>query len=140
MKNKLQAIFLIVGLLSGLMLGYQNCSQGFHTTVRGVEDVEPMLTTAIQLSTNSLGYHTCAVLTTSELECCGSNWSGQLGDGTTVKKLSPVSVIASGVNLLSAQSEYTCAIVSSVLKCWGWNPNELLGYLNYSILPMPVLK
>ena len=38
-------------------------------------------------------FHTCALMGTGALECWGSNGNGELGDGTTVNRLTPVGVV-----------------------------------------------
>lgn len=67
--------------------------------------------------------HTCALLKDGTVSCWGRNNKGQLGDGSTTTRTSPVTVenlqnvidIASGGNT-------TCALFSkSVVKCWGEN-------------------
>ena len=50
--------------------------------------------------------HTCALMGTGALECWGSNGNGELGDGTTTNRLTPVGVV--GFQTVNA----TLAIVS----------------------------
>lgn len=43
------------------------------------------------VSTGSL--HACAVMTSGEAKCWGGNYRGQLGDGSTTRRLTPVEVL-----------------------------------------------
>lgn len=43
------------------------------------------------VSTGSL--HACAVMTSGEVKCWGGNYRGQLGDGSTTRRLTPVEVL-----------------------------------------------
>lgn len=74
--------------------------------------------------------HTCALTDTGALYCWGSNSSGQLGDGSTANRLTPVLVsgMSSGVRDVGAGSSHTCALTSAgAVKCWGWNYHGQLG-------------
>jgi hypothetical protein len=91
--------------------------------------------------------HTCAVLTDTTVKCWGWNSTiheptaitgsgGQLGDGTVVDRLAPVTVIAaagrseplSGVQAVTAGWFHTCALmVDTTVKCWGTNKEGQLG-------------
>ena len=38
-------------------------------------------------------YHSCVVLTSGRVDCWGSDDYGQLGDGTTTQRMSPVAIV-----------------------------------------------
>lgn len=72
--------------------------------------------------------HSCAIVA-SGIKCWGSNFSGQLGDGTRVSRNLPTSVVGlSGVvSAVALGSEHTCALVAGAVKCWGANFSGQLG-------------
>lgn len=75
-------------------------------------------------------YHGCALLDTGGVKCWGANNYGQLGDGTTTTRTSPVSVsgLTSGVSSISVGSGTSCAVLTSgALKCWGRNDQGQIG-------------
>ncbi|MCL4859217.1 MAG: hypothetical protein KJZ93_07410 [Caldilineaceae bacterium] len=60
----------------------------------------------------------------------GANGSGELGDGTTTDRHTPVDVsgLASGVQAVATGYRHTCALTSSGgVKCWGLNQYGELG-------------
>ena len=73
--------------------------------------------------------HVCAILDDGTVHCWGRNDSGQLGDGTTVNRSSPVPVsnLSTAVSIAAGQN-HTCALLSSgVVRCWGDNSSGQLG-------------
>jgi alpha-tubulin suppressor-like RCC1 family protein len=64
------------------------------------------------------------------VKCWGTNYAGQLGDGTTTRRPSPVDVLglpAAAVRV-SAGNDHTCAVVASgEIYCWGSNQFGKLG-------------
>lgn len=75
-------------------------------------------------------YHTCALTTTGGVECWGGNSAGQLGDGTSTQRLTPVAVLglSSGVSAVVSGHEHTCGLTAAGgVKCWGANYHGQLG-------------
>lgn len=88
------------------------------------------------------GYnHTCAITAEGGLKCWGWNAMGQLGDGTTTTRWTPVDVCEvydhlagqclqplSDVSAVAGGYEHTCALTDDGgLKCWGSNIYGGLG-------------
>ncbi|MGC9347776.1 MAG: hypothetical protein ACP5JG_06530 [Anaerolineae bacterium] len=75
-------------------------------------------------------FHTCALTEQGAVKCWGFNDDGQLGDGTTVDRDVPVSVVglSSDASWVATTAFHTCAVEGSGgAKCWGWNPIGALG-------------
>lgn len=87
------------------------------------------------------GHHACAVTNAGGLKCWGFNGSGRLGDGSTLDSGIPLDVsgLASGVSLVDAGINHTCAVISSAtLKCWGFNRFGQIGNNSTDASSVPV--
>ena len=82
-----------------------------------------------QASLSLGGYHTCGLLSDGTAKCWGFNLYGQLGDGSTTNRSTPVVVSSlSGVTAISSGNLHTCALLSDdSAKCWGYNAQGQLG-------------
>ena len=86
----------------------------------------------------------CGITKTNVLKCWGGNSDGQLGDGSTTTRTSPV-VIDSGVSYASVSIGgtyfyHSCGITTGgVLKCWGNNSQGQLGRGNTTNSTSPVV-
>jgi alpha-tubulin suppressor-like RCC1 family protein len=93
------------------------------------------------------GYtHSCALGTDGLGYCWGGNFSGQLGDGTTTDRTTPVA-IKGGRSLLqiSAGAQHNCAVTTgNAAYCWGSNHygqigDGTVGYSSRRVRPTAVL-
>lgn len=77
------------------------------------------------------GWHNCVRLGDGRLRCWGSNYTGQLGDGTTTDRTSPVPVsglAGLAANAITAGGYHSCARFSDgAVRCWGNNDSGQLG-------------
>lgn len=71
--------------------------------------------------------HTCGIATDNRAYCWGSNSHGQLGDGTSTLRQTPVAVAGTlRFRRLSAGSEHTCGVTTdNRAYCWGSNYGRL---------------
>jgi alpha-tubulin suppressor-like RCC1 family protein len=111
--------------------GHNNWGQlGNGTTTDSLSPVDVSGLTSAVISISVGGYHSCALLAAGGLKCWGYNGAGQLGDGTTTDRLTPVSVsgLATGVTNVAAGFFHTCArTTADGVKCWGQNAYGQLG-------------
>jgi alpha-tubulin suppressor-like RCC1 family protein len=83
-------------------------------------------------------YDTCVVTKTGAVKCWGRNNSGELGDGTTLPRATPVDVsgLSSGVRGVSIAGGHACAqLATGGVKCWG---SGILGDGSNAKLSPPV--
>ncbi|MBK6849450.1 MAG: hypothetical protein IPG96_18635 [Proteobacteria bacterium] len=88
-------------------------------------------------------YHVCARRTDGTVWCWGHNSYGQLGDGTTSGRLSPVAITGLGttVTQVATAAYHSCARrADGRLWCWGSNSTGNLGdgTLTTRLAPVPV--
>ncbi len=66
--------------------------------------------------------HTCGRTDTGGVRCWGSNFNGELGNGTTLHQSVPVEVLGltTGVATIDAGNGSTCALLNTgTVRCWG---------------------
>ncbi len=76
------------------------------------------------------GFYSCALSTTGGVKCWGYNRYGEVGDGTTVQRNTPVNVVglSSGIMQIASGDYHSCALTSAGgVKCWGFNLYGGLG-------------
>jgi alpha-tubulin suppressor-like RCC1 family protein len=105
---------------------------GTTTDRRSPVSVVGGFTDWVQIATGS--YHTAAVRANGSAWCWGDNFSGQLGDGTTTRRSSPVSVVGGFTNWVqisaggASNGEHTAAVrANGTAWAWGGNPTGELG-------------
>ena len=113
------------------------CWGNNNTGQLGVGSTDPLLAPAdvIGLPTGIIAvragqYHTCALADDGRVWCWGDNSTGQLGDGSTGRRLLPVAVggLPAGTVGITAGSGHSCALSrGGTVWCWGINRRGQLG-------------
>jgi cysteine-rich repeat protein len=87
-------------------------------------------------------YHFCGRHATNEVSCWGYNGHGQLGDGSTSQRFTPVAVhgLSDAVNLAQGQVKWhSCAAKKDgTLWCWGRGSEGTLGIDNIHNRELPM--
>ena len=80
-------------------------------------------------------WHTCLVNSAGAAQCWGKGGGGQLGNGSGEDRNTPVAVsgLSSGVIMISAGEENTCALLDTGgVKCWGYGSPTGYGFIGSS--------
>jgi len=115
--NRILSALCFVGI-AGMLLG---CSDAIDSDMDAESIDESTSALAITGKLMSGPDHSCAIMEDSTIRCWGLNSSGQIGDGTTTTRWSPVSVDGlTNVVAVSTGHGITCAIVAGgTTYCWG---------------------
>ena len=92
------------------------------------------------VSVSSSWSSSCAVRADGSVACWGSNWSGQLGTGTTYDSIIPqLADLDGAATHVTVGEAHGCALmVDATLRCWGGNWNGQVGDLTLGeIVPTP---
>ena len=86
-----------------------------------------MTATAISVGT----HHVCVILNDGSVKCAGRNNNGQIGDGSSSNRSTPVAVDL-GTNKtavsISTYWDTVCAVLNDAsVKCWGYNYQGEIG-------------
>lgn len=85
--------------------------------------------------------NTCALLRSGAVKCWGSNFAGQLGDGSRLDRNAPVGVKGvQSARAITAGAQSACALLGDgTTACWGDNEQgQLAGAFPKAFSPVPV--
>ena len=109
--------------------GYDLASGWGSPTPKLIDALMPTTPPVPTLSVAGGSLHSCAVRLDGTAYCWGDNSSGQLGDGTTIERTSPVKVpLPLRALQIAAGGGHTCALLSDqTVSCWGDNFDGQVG-------------
>ena len=100
---------------------------GDGTTTQRTSPVQVSGAWSMIVPAGMYGYHTCGIKTDATLWCWGYNGYGQLGDGTTTDRTSPVRVSGAWSPIPTAYISRCGIKTDGTLWCWGYNGQGQLG-------------
>lgn len=121
--------------------GYNSSGQlGDGTTTQRNTPVQVTGLTSGYVSVDGGDFHNCARNSSGGIKCWGDNTYGQLGDGSTTNRSTPVDVsgLTSGTTVFDVGGYHTCAGTATTTKCWGYNQSGQLGRGNTTNSSTPV--
>jgi len=87
--------------------------------------------------------HTCAITQNDGVDCWGSNYLGELGNGSNSSTSLAVTAqgLSSGVKQVAVGSSHSCAVmIAGGVKCWGYHSQLGNGATIDSSVPVDVLS
>ena len=76
----------------------------------------------------AVGESACALRAGGTVACWGSNYRGQLGNGTTSSSSTPVAIPSlTGATAISVTGYDACAVLPPHVECWGDNTYGAVG-------------
>lgn len=123
--------------------GYNTCGElGDGTTISKCSPVQEICSATDWCRASAGWTHTAAIKTSGQIWTWGGNTCGELGDGTTVTKCSPVREICSATDWsdVSAGTNRFSAAIKSTGQIWAWgnNSNGQLGDGTFTTKCSPV--
>jgi len=117
---------------SGGVMCWGNNSHGEVGNGNHTDQLKPVAVSGLAggVAAVSAGFdHTCALMNTGGVKCWGNNATGEIGDGSTRSRKTPVNVSGlSNAGSISAGFNHTCAVTTAGgAKCWGSNGSGELG-------------
>lgn len=100
---------------------------GSDDTQKSIPQLVPNLSSGVTVLGTGFN-HGCAVGSGGGIHCRGYNEFGQLGDGSTFTRKSPVPVsgMSSGMIAIAAGEHHTCIInIGGAMYCWGLNDGRI---------------
>ena len=103
----------LTGLLGNTLYHYQITSTDTTGNVTTSTDLTFMTVKIVAVAAG--GNHTCAITSSGIIKCWGFNREGQVGDGTTTNRHTPVDVagLTNGVIAITAGGAHTCVLTTA---------------------------